>query len=332
MTPDAKILAALRDHPEGVSGEQLATSLAISRAAVWARMESLRQAGYDITAGPHNGYRLVGTPDLLHADDLLSRVSGRVRVIGRDIQVFKETTSTNDIIEKMARDGLREGFVVFAESQTKGRGRLGRKWISPPGKGLWLSVLLRPALRPQETTQLTIASATALLRSIIQVTGLQPQIKWPNDLLIGDRKVAGILTELSAEPDRVHHVTLGIGVDVNMKESEWPLELRSVATSLRMVAGFEISRVELAAALLENLDRDYARICRGGFGEVADEWEEHCTTLGREVTVQMGHRTIQGRAESLDDDGALLVRTEHGLLERVMGGDLTLKKRPADAS
>ncbi len=332
MTPDAKILAALRDHPEGVSGEQLATSLAISRAAVWARMESLRQAGYDITAGPHNGYRLVGTPDLLHADDLLSRVSGRVRVIGRDIQVFKETTSTNDIIEKMARDGLREGFVVFAESQTKGRGRLGRKWISPPGKGLWLSVLLRPALRPQETTQLTIASATALLRSIIQVTGLQPQIKWPNDLLIGDRKVAGILTELSAEPDRVHHVTLGIGVDVNMKESEWPLELRSVATSLRMVAGFEISRVELAAALLENLDRDYARICRGGFGEVADEWEEHCTTLGREVTVQMGHRTIQGRAESLDDDGALLVRTEHGLLERVIGGDLTLKKRPADAS
>ncbi len=332
MTPDAKILAALRDHPEGVSGEQLATSLAISRAAVWARMESLRQAGYDITAGPHNGYRLVGTPDLLHADDLLSRVSGRVRVIGRDIQVFKETTSTNDIIEKMARDGLREGFVVFAESQTKGRGRLGRKWISPPGKGLWLSVLLRPALRPQETTQLTIASATALLRSIIQVTGLQPQIKWPNDLLIGDRKVAGILTELSAEPDRVHHVTLGIGVDVNMKESEWPLELRSVATSLRMVAGFEISRVELAATLLENLDRDYARICRGGFGEVADEWEEHCTTLGREVTVQMGHRTIQGRAESLDDDGALLVRTEHGLLERVMGGDLTLKKRPADAS
>ncbi len=332
MTPDAKILAALRDHPEGVSGEQLATSLAISRAAVWARMESLRQAGYDITAGPHNGYRLVGTPDLLHADDLLSRVSGRVRVIGRDIQVFKETTSTNDIIEKMARDGLREGFVVFAESQTKGRGRLGRKWISPPGKGLWLSVLLRPALRPQETTQLTIASATALLRSIIQVTGLQPQIKWPNDLLIGDRKVAGILTELSAEPDRVHHVTLGIGVDVNMKESEWPLELRSVATSLRMVAGCEISRVELAAALLENLDRDYARICRGGFGEVADEWEEHCATLGREVTVQMGHRTIQGRAESLDDDGALLVRTEHGLLERVMGGDLTLKKRPADAS
>src|ERR1700733_12792522 len=184
MTTDAKILTALRANPDGVSGAQLAEQLAISRAAVWSRIEELRQAGYDIEAGPHFGYRLVSAPDALHADDLLARL-GPTKVIGRDIQVFEETTSTNDVVEKLARDGVREGVVVFAESQTKGRGRLGRVWMSPTRKGLWFSILLRPDLRPQAATQLTIASATALRRAIRSVTGLEPEIKWPNDLLIG---------------------------------------------------------------------------------------------------------------------------------------------------
>ena len=147
---------------------------------------------------------------------ICSRASAKPRIIGRDIRVFEETTSTNDVIEKLARDGVKEGVVVFAESQTKGRGRLGRKWISPARKGLWFSILLRPDLRPQEATQLTVASATALRRAIQSETGLKPEIKWPNDILIGGRKVAGILTELSAELDRVQHVILGIGVDVNL--------------------------------------------------------------------------------------------------------------------
>src|SRR5262249_16211155 len=144
----------------------------------------------------------------------------RTKIIGRDIRVFGQTTSTNDIVEKLARDGVREGVVVFAESQTRGRGRLGRKWISPARKGLWFSILLRPNLRPQETTQLTVASATALFRAIVAETKLQPEIKWPNDLLIGGKKVAGILTELSAEPDKVRYVILGIGIDVNLSVNE----------------------------------------------------------------------------------------------------------------
>jgi BirA family biotin operon repressor/biotin-[acetyl-CoA-carboxylase] ligase len=337
MTTDAKILLALRANPDGVSGADLAEQLGVSRAAVWGRIEEFRRIGYEIEAGPHFGYRMVDEPDVLLADDLLARLHsvaasapqarlGKTRVIGRDIRVFEQTTSTNDVIERLARDGVREGVVVFAEAQTKGRGRLGRRWLSPARKGLWFSILLRPALRPQEATQLTVASATALRRAIQQQTGLQPEIKWPNDILISGKKVAGILTELHAELDRVRYVILGIGVDVNLGAGEFPPELRKLATSLKIESGRMISRAELATAILRELDADYARIGGGGFAKVADEWEAHCQTIGRNVTIQIGERRLRGRAEALDDDGALLLRTEHGRLERVIGGDVTLEK------
>jgi BirA family biotin operon repressor/biotin-[acetyl-CoA-carboxylase] ligase len=326
MTTDAQILSSLRNADEvGVSGAELAERIGVSRAAIWARIEELRKLGYDIEASPHLGYRLVNDPDLLHADDLLSRL-GKVKIIGRDIRVFEQTTSTNDVIEKLARDGVKEGVVVFAESQTRGRGRLGRKWVSPAGKGLWFSVLLRPDLRPQEATQLTVASATALRRAIESETGLKPEIKWPNDILIRGKKVAGILTELSAELDKVRHVILGIGVDVNLSAGEFPSELRKQATSLKMELGKSVVRPELATAILHELDRDYARVCRGQFEVVADEWEKHCATIGVNVVIQIGEREVCGWAESLGDDGALLLRTQHGHVERIIGGDVTLKK------
>lgn len=325
MTTDAKILLALRANPDGVSGADLAEQLGVSRAAVWARIEELRRVGYEIEAGPHFGYRMVDEPDVLLADDLLARL-GKTKVIGRDIRVFEQTTSTNDVVEKLARDGVKEGVVVFAESQTKGRGRLGRVWTSPTRKGLWFSVLLRPHLRPPETTQLTVAAATALWRAIHEETGLNPEIKWPNDILIRGKKVVGILTELSAEVDRVKHVTLGVGVDVNLTAAEFPAELRKTATSLRIESGKPISRADLATAILRELDQDYARLGAGEFAQVADEWEEHCTTIGQRVVISMGDRKLRGRAESLDDDGALVLRTEHGRLERVIGGDVTLEK------
>src|SRR5260370_15210765 len=189
MTIDTQILTALRATGErGVAGTELSQKLGISRAAVWARINELRSLGYEIEASPHLGYRLLNSPDLLHADDLLSGL-GRTSVIGRDIRVFEETTSTNDIVEKLARDHVKEGVVVFAESQTKGRGRLGRKWMSPALKGLWFSVLLRPAMRPQAATQLTVASAAALRRAIELQPGLNPETKWPNDILTSARQV-----------------------------------------------------------------------------------------------------------------------------------------------
>lgn len=326
MTIDTQILSALRQAgATGVAGTELSNQLQISRAAVWARIEELRKLGYEIEASPHLGYRLLNTPDLLHADDLLAGL-GKTKIIGRDIRVFEETTSTNDVVEKLSRDSVKEGVVVFAESQTKGRGRLGRRWMSSSRKGLWFSILLRPSMRPAEATQITIAAATALFRAIRAQTGIKPEIKWPNDILIKGRKVVGILTELTAEVDRVKHLILGVGINVNHIASDFSEDLRSTASSLRMETGQKQNRAEVAIRILREFDRDYALICDGEFEAVAAEWEENCTTIGRQISVQTGGRVIEGTAESLDREGALILRTQYGQVERIVGGDVTLRK------
>jgi BirA family biotin operon repressor/biotin-[acetyl-CoA-carboxylase] ligase len=176
---------------------------------------------------------------------------------------------------------------------------------------------------------LTVASATAVRRAIEAQTGLNPEIKWPNDILVGGRKVAGILTELNAELDQVKYVILGIGVDVNLNAGDFPVELRKTATSLKTELGKAVSRASLAVAILRELDNDYVRVTGGCFPEVADEWEKYCATIGQQVVIHMGARQVRGRAESLSEDGALLVRGDHGHLEQIIGGDVTLQKRDA---
>ena len=328
MTLDTQILNALRAvGDDGVAGTELSQKLGISRAAVWARIEDLRSLGYEIEASPHLGYRLLSVPDVLSCRSICSQaLPQKPKLLAATSASSRETTSTNAVIERLARDGVKEGVVVFAESQTKGRGRLGRKWLSPARKGLWFSVLLRPAMRPATVTQLTIAACTALFRSIQGQTGLLPEIKWPNDILIRGKKVAGILTELYAELDKVKYVILGMGIDVNLAAGEFPEDLRKLATSLRIETGQRQNRAQLAVRILRELDHDYDRICAGQFEAVADEWEEHCSTLGRNVTVHIGDREIRGSAESLDSEGALLLRTQHGRLERIIGGDVSVEK------
>ncbi len=325
VTVDLKILTFLRHAGErAVAGADLARMLGISSDLLGQHVEALRALGYEIEASPHLGYRLRRAPDALHPDDLLSRL-GTTHVIGREIRVFQETTSTNDLVELLARGGAKEGEVVLAEAQTRGRGRHGRTWVSPAGKGLWLSVLLRPKLRIESVTQLTIAAAVALSRAIRNQTELRPEIKWPNDLLFSGKKVAGILTELSAEPGAIKHVVVGIGVNVNLSVSDFPADLQSVATSLSIECGHVLDRAALAAAILRELDADYARVNRGHFEALADEWESQCATLGRAVTIQVGQRRFRGQAESLDASGALLLRTSHGHLERISAGDVTME-------
>ncbi len=308
-----------------MSGAELADQLGVSRAAVWARIEELRALGYEIQASPHEGYRLRNVPDVLHADDLLAVLNPGM-VIGRDIRVFQETTSTNDVVDKLGRDGVKEGVVVFAESQTKGRGRLGRNWVSARGKGLWFSVLLRPPLPPQAATQITVASATAMARALRGVAGLRVEIKWPNDILLNGRKLCGILTEMTAELDKINFMVLGIGVNVNFHANDFPPELRKIATSIQNETGQTLRRSDVASAILGELDADYARVRSGQFEAIADEWEANCTTIGQNVEIACGNRVVLGRAESLDSEGALLVRTQHGHLERIIGGDVTLRK------
>ena len=325
MTPAAQLLAALRAHPDGVAGTELCQQLGVTRAAVWSHIESLREAGFEIIASPHRGYQLVAAPDALLAVDLQSRQRNG-QLIGNAIRVLPQTTSTNDEASRAALEGHPEGLVIFAESQSAGRGRMGRRWSSPAGRGLWFSVLLRPSLAPSECTQLTAASANALVRAIQSTTGITPEIKWPNDLLIKGKKIAGILTEMSAELEHVRSVILGIGIDATQTASEFPADLRNIATSLKLATGKTVSRADLAEAVLRELDREYARILAGQFAAVAEEWGSRCSTLGKQVTIDMGARRVRGRAEALDENGALLLRTEHGRIERIIGGEVTLIK------
>jgi len=325
MTTAAQLLAALRTHPDGVAGTDLCQQLHVTRAAVWSHIESLREAGFEIIASPHRGYQLVSAPDALLAVDLQSRLI-QDQVIGSTVRVLQNTTSTNDEASRAALEGHPEGLVIFAESQSTGRGRMGRRWSSPTGRGLWFSALLRPSLTPGECTQLTAASAIALVRAIQSATGITPEIKWPNDLLIKGNKIAGILTEMSAELEHVRSVVLGIGIDVNQTASEFPADLRGIATSLKLAMGKNVSRPDLAEAVLLNLNEEYARILASNFAAVAEEWASHCSTLGKQVTIDMGTRRVRGRAEALDENGALLLRTEHGRIERIIGGEVTLTK------
>lgn len=326
MTIDAQILRALRAaHPAAVSGADLSQRLGISRAAIWARIEALRELSYEIEASPHLGYRLLSAPDLLHADDIMARLEG-TSCLGREVRVFQETASTNDLIEQMASHGVAQGMVVVAESQTRGRGRLGRTWSSLPGKGLWFSVLLRPQIRPQAAPQLTVAAALSLWRAVYQLTGLSSEIKWPNDLLIQGKKISGILTEMSAEMDHVKHLVIGAGLNVNHQPRDFPAELRSQASSLALASGQLWNRSDLLVAILREMDSAYRKISSGGFSALAEEWRQRCTTLGRQVTIRQGNRLIHGLAETIDEEGALLVRTQHGRLERVTGGDVTVMK------
>ena len=324
MSLDAQILAALRSCPMGIMGADLAQRLQLTSAALWVRIEELRRIGYEIAATPHQGYRLLRAPDALHADDLLARLDGS-QVVGRGIQVFERTASTNDLIDRLGREGFQEGITIFAEAQTRGRGRLGRSWNSPPRLGLWFSVLLRPGWALPCVTRLVVMAAVAVRQGVRSVTGIAPEIKWPNDLQVQGLKIGGILTELSAELDRVRYVVLGIGLNVNQQNEDLPPELRATATSLRLASGRVCERAELAVAILRALDAGYARLRRGDFGSLAEEWESACTTIGREVTIRAGARRFRGRAESLDSDGALLVRSEYGHLEPVTGGDVTVE-------
>jgi BirA family biotin operon repressor/biotin-[acetyl-CoA-carboxylase] ligase len=306
-----------------VSSAELQRVLKQPSGSITAEIADLEKLGYTIESHPHFGYRLLGTPDRLTADDIKARL--KTRIIGSEILVFDETASTNDVVEHLAKSGARDGLVVFAESQTKGRGRHGRAWISPRGKGLWFSVLLRPALPPAAASRITVAASVAVARAVRQTSHVEARIKWPNDVIVNDKKLAGILTELRAEADEIQLAILGIGIDVNCEAEDFPPDVAKIATSIQVETGHAQDRVALAARVLVELDECY-HVALENFETVADEWADLCTTLGKQIVVRMAQRRIEGFAHALDGDGALLVRKDDGQIERILGGDLAVEK------
>jgi BirA family transcriptional regulator, biotin operon repressor / biotin---[acetyl-CoA-carboxylase] ligase len=319
QSTEEAVLTFLADGGEDfTSGEVLSGKLGLSRTAVWKCVESLREKGYRIDAAPARGYRLMEIPDRITELELTPLLS--THDLGRTIHFRGAVPSTNELAFRLAQEGAFHGELVVADQQTQGKGRRGRPWASPAGVNLYMSAILRPELPPQRASELTLVAAVALTETLRQA-GVEAAIKWPNDVQVDGLKVAGILTELSAEPDRVHFVILGIGVNLNATFEDLPAELAQVATSVFELRGQKVPRALFTAALLTRLELWLDVHQAQGFGTIREAWKELSCTLGREVLVKTERLEFGGVAEDIDDGGALLVRTAEGL-QRVLAGDV----------
>jgi BirA family biotin operon repressor/biotin-[acetyl-CoA-carboxylase] ligase len=327
QTNEELILAFLADGGDDfTSGEALSDKLGLSRAAVWKYVESLRSKGYRIEALPARGYRLVEVPDRITPLEIAPHLN--TRDIGRVIHYRETITSTNELAFRLATEGASHGEVVVAEEQTQGRGRRGRSWISPAGVNLYFSVVLRPELPPQRAPELTLVAAVAAVESLAAL-GASAQIKWPNDLIIGERKVGGILTELSCDPDRVHFAILGMGINLNATRSHFPGQIAGQATSLAEEIGAKVRRARFAADLWARLETWLDIHAEEGFGRARAAWRQSCATLGQEVAVQRGKGQVVGRAEDIDETGALVIKATGGERVRILAGDVEqVRRRP----
>lgn len=317
---EQRILAYFQNNPHKyVSGEQLSEWLGCSRTAVWKHIRSLRVEGYTFEAIPRKGYRLIGEPDRLSAAGLLAGLS--TRTMGRTLKLFDSVESTQTIAHRLAEEGAEEGTLVVAEQQTAGRGRMGRSWHSPKGKGVWMSLVLRPRIPVHFTPQLTLLVAVALCRTIRKMEPLAVAIKWPNDLLIEGKKISGILLESSAEDERLKHVVAGIGISANMRADDYPPELREVGTSLAIASGKEWNRAELIQAFLAQFEALYELYHAEGFEPIRAAWEALAVSLGKPVRARTPKGDVAGVAESIDDMGALLVRQADGSMVKLYSAE-----------
>ena len=315
---DEKILRIFGRHEDiFVSGEEISKGLGVSRASVWKHIESLRRLGYGIDAVPHLGYKLVARPDRLIPEEIKNGL--RTKLLGRNVLAYESLDSTNNTAYELAEKGAKEGTIVVAERQKKGKGRQGRHWVSPKG-GIYLSCILKPEIGPVEVAKITLVAAVAVCRSIRDVTGLSSMIKWPNDILINKKKVCGILTEMKAEQDKVDFVILGIGVNAAVPADNLP----KGAASLFKESGNEFTKVGLAKSILESLERHIALFKENGFSGIREEWRDYSATLGHHVRIHCHDEKIEGQALDVDKDGALVVRLDSGIQRRILSGDVVI--------
>ena len=322
--PDAgllEVLNFLREEPAFVSGEVLAARVGLSRAGVWKRLHRLKALGYQIEGEPRRGYRLLAAPDKLLPEEILFNLN--TSTIRGPVYHFETVQSTNDTAKILGTQGAAEGTMVVAESQTAGRGRLGRTWLSPPGTGIYVSLLLRPPLPPHELPQITLATAVSVVRALSRAVGVTPGIKWPNDLILNGKKLGGILTEMETESDQIRYLVVGMGLNVNM--AEFPPELAGRATSLLKEEGRSFSRLTVLQAWLEEFEILYRQFLSRGFPEILEEWKRHSVTLGKYVAVRQGPRQIEGLAMEVTLDGALVLETARGDEVKVTSGEITLE-------
>lgn len=316
------VIDILRASPGYVSGERISATLGISRNAVHKHVKALRARGYTIVGVSRRGYKLEEEPSRLVMPVITEMT--RHSLLGRSFRYYDEIESTNLEAKSLAVDGAPEGTVVIAETQTAGRGRLGRRWLSPAGKGLLFSVVLRPAIPMADAHLLTLVAAVATAEAVEDQAGLDVSIKWPNDLFLGDRKVGGILLEVSGEQDEVDWIVVGIGINVNTEYAELPVPLRRSAVSLKMAGGAAVDRSELLARILLALEAHYVAAVREGFDRALSGFRSRDYLRARTVSVCTREGSIVGEATGIDDRGALLVELPHRHVRRFHAGDVSL--------
>ncbi|SET90735.1 BirA family transcriptional regulator, biotin operon repressor / biotin-[acetyl-CoA-carboxylase] ligase [Salinibacillus kushneri] len=304
-----KLITLLADAKDSfISGQRLSDELSISRAAIWKHMKALEQEGYEIEAVSRKGYRIVSFPEEMSVNTIQWDL--RTVWLGQKMYYRNQVDSTQSIAHQLARDGAVHGTVVVADEQVKGRGRLHRPWHSQKGKGIWMSIILRPNIEPQRAPQLTLASAVAITRMLKSVCHVDAKIKWPNDIFLHNRKLAGILTEMQAEQDLIEYVIIGMGINVNQNQTDIPDSLTEIATSLKLETGETFKRETLIQSILKELEVIYDQYIQQGFSAVKSHWEEAAYRMGETITVKTRNQKWDALLVGIQDDGALIVEDQ----------------------
>ncbi|WP_180968252.1 biotin--[acetyl-CoA-carboxylase] ligase [Cytobacillus massiliigabonensis] len=320
-----KLLDAFSNSQEEfVSGQALAELVGCSRTAVWKHIEELRKEGFEMEAVRRKGYKIIKTPERVTADEI--RLGLKTEFIGRHIHSEDVVDSTQKVAQRLVFEGASEGTIIIAEEQLSGRGRMDRKWHSPKYTGIWMSVILRPNLPPAKAPQLTLITAVAVVQAIEEMTGMTPEIKWPNDILLNGKKVTGILTEMQADADRIHSIIIGIGINVNQQLEDYPEDLKPIATSLAIEYGQKLERAELIKLLLVKLEKLYTIYLDQGFFPIKLLWESYAISIGKNITARTITGAISGQALGITDDGVLMIEDSHGTVHHVYSADIELEK------
>ncbi|MFJ7636991.1 biotin--[acetyl-CoA-carboxylase] ligase [Peribacillus sp. NPDC097206] len=306
-----------------ISGQEIAEYIGCSRTAVWKHIEDLRGEGYMVEAVRKKGYRIVSAPEKVSESEI--QFGLETKVLGKMIHYQESVESTQKIAHQLANEGAEEGTLVIAEEQVSGKGRLMRSWHSPKFSGIWMSLILRPKIPLHQAPQLTLLAAVAVAQAIEDVTELQPQIKWPNDLLINRRKVTGILTEMQAESDRIHSVIIGIGMNINQQKEDFPEDLQEKASSLSIESGVKISRAKVIQRVLLRLEDLYTLYLQEGFMPIKLLWESYAISLGQILKASTVNDTIVGKALGITDAGVLLLEDNQGTIHSIYSADIEIQ-------
>lgn len=305
---------------EFISGQEISSQLDISRTAVWKYIKKLRGMDYEIESRSSRGYKLRGIPDRLVPEEVVQGLGDHK--FGRNLKVFSSLGSTNDKARELIEKGAGEGTIVVAEEQTRGKGRRGRRWFSPPGAGLWFSIIMEPDFSPGEAPLLTVAALLAV-HDILLARGLPAEVKWPNDILLNDKKVCGILSELIVQPDTINYAIIGIGMNVN--QTSFPELLGEKATSLRIFSGNRVNRVILLQSILNKFVLYYNRLPEGQ-KDIISSWKNRLQLIGREIIIESAGNEYQGKAVDISQRGELLLQDESGEIQSFWAGDTSLVK------